>query len=85
MSALNQTLASLAYAHWTSIAQKNLTAVMSQYSPEYEALWWFGNGNAILGPPNGKHDCNVLLGENNCSGNVRTAWQQFFDNVSSTS
>lgn len=83
LSALNQSLASLAYAHWNSIAQKNLTAVMSQYSPEYENLYWFGNGNANLGPPNGKHDCNVPLGQNNCSGNVRSAWQAFFDNVSS--
>ena len=83
MSVLNQTLASLAYAHWTSIAQKNVSAVMSQYSPAYESLYWFGNGNAILGLPNGKYDCNVPSGQNNCSPYVRSAWQHFFDNVSS--
>ena len=84
LQALNQTYATLAFAHWASIAQKNLTAVMSQYSTQYEALWWYVNGSAPLGPSNGKHDCNVPTGQINCSSVLSEAWQQFFDNVSST-
>jgi hypothetical protein len=84
LRALNQTYAALAFAHWASIAQKNLTAVMSQYSTQYEALWWYVNSSAPLGPSNGKHDCNVPTGQVNCSSVLSEAWQQFFDNVSST-
>ena len=83
-TSLTLVLSSLAYEHWSSIAQRNLTAVMSQYSTEYEALWWDANGSAVLESLNGKHDCNLPNGPGNCSGVVSSAWNEFFNYSSSS-
>ena len=73
-------ITSLAYEHWSSIAAKNLTQIMSQYSAHYEAIWWFVNATSI-GPTNGRYDCNIPQGPNNCSYFPEFAWKTFFNDT----
>jgi hypothetical protein len=75
-------IASLAYAHWAAVGEKNLIKVMSQYSTRYEAVWFFIS-NSSLGLQNGKYDCNVPTGPNNCNSVPESAWQTFFSHTSS--
>lgn len=79
-----QLITSLAYAHWKSIGDKNITQVMSQYSTRYEALWWFVNGSSI-GPVNGRYDCNQPVGPNNCSRFPASGWETFFNETKTLS
>ena len=78
----NQLIAPLAYEHWASIGEKNLSGIMSQYSSGYEALWWFVNYTGI-GPANGRYDCNIPRGPNNCSYFPESAWRSFFNDTPS--
>lgn len=75
-------ITSLAYAHWKAIGEKNLTLIMSQYSLGYRAVWFFIY-NSSIGPVNGRYDCNVTSGSNNCNYFLETAWQTFFNHTSS--
>jgi hypothetical protein len=75
-------IASLAYAHWAAIGEKNLTKIMSQYSTGYRAVWFFIS-NSSLGPQNGRYDCNIPIGPNNCNSFPEFAWQAFFNHTSS--
>ena len=70
---------SLANAHWKAIAQKNMTAIMNGYSTGYEALWWYVNGT--IGPTNGRDDCNIPVGPNNCSRALESDWLEFFNST----
>jgi len=81
-SASNPLIYSLAMDHWSSIAQKNLTAIMSAYSTGYEAVWWFVNSSGF-GPLNGRYDCNIPEGSNNCAFFPESAWKTFFNDTSS--
>lgn len=77
-------ITSLAYAHWSSIGEKNLSSIMAQYSTHYEAVWWFANASSI-GPENGRYDCNIPRGPNNCSQFPESAWNTFFNDTPSLS
>lgn len=84
-TSVNTTLIeSLAYAHWKAIGEKNLTLIMSQYSLGYRAIWFFINDSS-LGPANGRYDCNIPSGPNNCNYFPESAWQTFFNHTSSLS
>lgn len=84
-ASVNTTLIqSLAYAHWKAIGEKNLTLIMSQYSLGYRAVWFFINDSS-LGPANGRYDCNIPSGPNNCNYFPESAWQTFFNHTSSLS
>ena len=72
-----QIIPPLAYQHWQSIGVRNVSSIMAGYSQYYEAVWWYFNGSAALSAINGKHDCNIPTGAGNCSGNVRTIWEDF--------
>jgi hypothetical protein len=78
-------ITSLAFDHWASIGQRNLTAVMSEYSTRYIAVWWNVNGSKALETHNGKNDCNIPTGPGNCSAVVIAAWQSFFNATSFSS
>jgi hypothetical protein len=75
-------IASLAYAHWMAIGEKNLTRIMSQYSTGYRAASFFIS-NSSLGPQNGRYDCNIPTGPNNCNRFLESAWQTLFNHTSS--
>jgi hypothetical protein len=75
-----QLIVSLAQSHWAAIDEKNLTLIMSQYSSRYEAVWFFINNSAI-GPTNGRYDCNIPTGPNNCSYFPMSAWQKLFNDT----
>jgi hypothetical protein len=67
----------LAYKHWQSIGEKNVSSIMQGYSQYYEAVWWYFNGSTKLSAINGKHDCNVPVGYGNCTKSVLTVWEDF--------
>lgn len=77
----SQEMISLAYQHWASIGEKNITAVMSQYSQQYEAVWFYINSTSI-GPGNGRYDCNTPTGPYDCSQFLKLAWTALFNNTS---
>lgn len=72
-----QIIEPLAYQHWQSIGTRNVSAIMSGYSHYYEDVWWFFNGSSALSAINGKHDCNIPTGTENCSRNVQMIWEDF--------
>lgn len=73
-----QYILALAFAHWRAIGEKNVTLLMSQYSTGYEAAWFFINESSI-GPTNGRYDCNIPRGPNNCSYFPSNAWETLFN------
>jgi hypothetical protein len=81
----SQVITALAYQHWASIGEKNVSAVMSQYATHYEAVWFFFNSTTSLAPTNGRYDCNMPRGANNCNSFPESAWQTFFNKTSWTS
>ncbi|MGI0092132.1 MAG: hypothetical protein ACREBS_10515 [Nitrososphaerales archaeon] len=80
-----QIITALAYQHWTSIGAKNISSIMSQYTAHYEAVWFFINGTTSIGPTNGRYDCNMPRGVDNCNFFPEVAWQTFFNKTSWTS
>lgn len=56
----------LAYSHWASVGSKNLTAVMSQYSPS-AVLGWYVN------------PASALNGTYTNSSAIQNTWTKFFD------
>lgn len=79
-SLADETILALAHAHWKAIGQKNVSAVMSQYSTHYEGIWWDVNGG-VFDQLNGKHDCNVVTGPGNCSAILASTWSAFFNDT----
>jgi len=79
-----QTISNLTHIHLSNVAQKNLTAIMSEYSNQYEAVWFYFNESSVLSALNGRHDCNPS-GNLSCSYNVMSAWQMFFNGTGSLS
>jgi len=79
-----QTISNLTQIHLRNVAQKNLTAIMSEYSNQYEAVWFYFNESSVLSALNGRHDCNPS-GNISCSYNVMSAWQTFFNGTGSLS
>ncbi|MHB8566356.1 MAG: hypothetical protein ACYC7D_09025 [Nitrososphaerales archaeon] len=73
-----QFIMSLALEHWAAIGEKNVTLLMSQYSVGYEASWFFINDSSV-GPTNGRYDCNIPRGVNNCSYFPSSAWETLFN------
>jgi hypothetical protein len=73
-----QNISGEVYSHWNYVSEKNLSSLFSQYSTEYQAVWFYFNVNESLSALNGKHDCNPAGGLD-CSYNVKTAWQTFFN------
>jgi hypothetical protein len=80
-SSIFQRISPLAYAHWNAIGQKNVSAIMSGYTDTYEALWWFVNGSNFLNISDGRYDCNIPTGPNNCSEDLRAVWEVFAKNT----
>ena len=83
-TASEQLILSLAQSHWAAIGEKNLSLIMSQYSSGYEAVWFFIN-NSSIGPTNGRYDCNIPRGPNNCSYFPMSAWETLFNHTGSWS
>lgn len=81
-SANTTLIQSLAYAHWRAIGEKNVTSIMLQYSTHYRAVWFFIGNNSNLGPENGRYDCNIPTGPNNCNHLPEFAWYTFFNHTS---
>ncbi len=75
---VEQLASQIAYSHWNYVSEKNLTAIFSQYSSYYQAVWFFFNGSNTLNALNGRHDCNPAGGLD-CSYNVKSAWLSFFN------
>ncbi len=73
-------ISQIAYIHWKYVSLKNVTALFSQYSTEYQAVWFFFNGTSSLSTLNGRHDCNPAGGID-CSYNVKSAWNAFFNDT----
>jgi hypothetical protein len=80
-SSIFQIISPLAYRHWTAIGQKNVSAIMSGYTDNYEALWWFVNGSNFLNIADGRYDCNIPTGNSNCSEDLRAVWEVFAENT----
>jgi hypothetical protein len=74
-------IAPAAYHMWQSIGDRNVSAIMSSYAHDYEAVWWFYNGSLPLAAMNGKHDCNQPIGFGNCSTNVLAIWEDYANNT----
>jgi hypothetical protein len=74
-------IAPAAYQMWQNIGERNVSAIMSGYAHDYEAVWWFYNGSAPLAAIDGKHDCNQPLGAGNCSRNVLLVWEDYVNNT----
>lgn len=76
----NSHILSLANAHWAAIGSKNITLLMSQYSTGYEAAWFYIS-NSSIGPTNGRYDCNIPRGVNNCNYFPAQAWETLFNDT----